>query len=607
MGSYTQTERVRDSDSGRHSRVRHLAWPWLLRPYRRLLAVAFLAMLGSAAADLLDPWPLKVIFDYVIGTKAIPSWLARVPIIGDSRIALLNAAAGAVIIIAIAGAISAYGEKYLSTTVGQRVMHDVRGVLYHHVQRLSLAFHEHRKTGDMVVRLTTDLDAIQDFVSSALLGVVFDVLSLAAMLGVMLYLDWRFTLISLAVTPVLFAVVYRLTRRIKATAREVKRKEADIASVVQETIASARVVKAFASERYEEGRLDTESREAVRLALRARSLKARLSPSVDVIVAVGTCVTLLVGVRLVLAGRLTSGSLLVFVLYLGKMYKPMRDLSKMTDVWSKAAVAFERVEELLATESQVHDRPSARPAPRLVGRIAFEHVEFGYTQGQPVLSDVSLTIEPGQAAALVGATGCGKSTLIALIPRLYDVWRGSILIDGQDVRNYTLESLRDQVSFVLQDAVLFRASIGQNIAYGRPDATRAEIAAAARMANADEFIEQLPNGYDTIVGERGETLSAGQRQRVAIARAVIRRSPILLMDEPSAALDAHSETLMLDAVSRLMEGKTSITIAHRLATVRRADVIFVLAHGTVAERGTHDELVERGGLYAGLFHAQVGA
>jgi subfamily B ATP-binding cassette protein MsbA len=587
--------------------VRQLAWPRLLRPHRGLLAVAFLAMIGSAAADLLEPWPLKIIFDYVIGAKPMPSWLARVPFVGESRGALLNGAAVAVVGIAIAGAISLYAEKYLSTTVGQRVMHDVRGVLYHHVQRLSLAFHEHRKTGDMVVRLTTDLDAIQDFVSSALLGVVFDVLSLVAMIGVMLYLDWRFTLISLAITPLLFVVVYRLTRRIKSTAREVKRKEADIASVVQETIASARVVKAFASERYEEGRLDKESSEGVRLALRARSLKARLSPTVDVIVAVGTCVTLLVGVRLVLGGRLSAGSLLVFVLYLGKMYKPMRDLSKMTDVWSKAAVAFERVEELLATESQVHDRPTARPAPRFKGHITFDHVTFGYTEGQPVLSDVSISIEPGQAAALVGATGCGKSTLIALIPRLYDVWRGSILIDGEDVRNYTLESLRDQVSFVLQDAVLFQGSIGQNIAYGRPGATRAEIASAARLANADEFIERLPDGYDTIVGERGETLSAGQRQRIAIARAVIRRSPILLMDEPSAALDAHSETLMLDAVSRVMEGKTSITIAHRLATVRRADVIFVLAHGTVAEHGTHDELVARGGLYAGLFHAQVGA
>lgn len=563
-------------------------------------------MLGRAAADLLEPWPLKLIFDHVIGSKPVPDWLARWPLVGAGPVAMLNAAAGAVVAIAIAGAISSYTEKYLSTTVGQRVMHDLRQLLYQHVQRLSLAFHEQRKTGDMVVRLTTDLDAVQDFISSALLGVFFDILSLAAMLGVMLYLDWRFALISLSVTPVLFVVVYRLTRRIKATARDVKRKEADIASVVQEAMSSARVVKAFASERYEERRLDKESQEGVVLALRARSLKARLSPAVDVVVAIGMCVTLLVGVRLVLQGRLSSGSLLVFVLYLGKMYKPMRDLSKMTDTWSKAAVASERVEELLATESQVRDLPEARPAPPFTGRIEFEHVQFGYTPGHAILKDISLTIEPGQAAALVGATGCGKSTLIALIPRLYDAWGGEVLIDGQDVRSYTLESLRDQVSFVLQDAVLFRAPVWQNIAYGRPDASRAEIAAAARLANADEFIERLPDGYDTVVGERGETLSAGQRQRIAIARAVIRRSPILLMDEPSAALDAHSEKLVLDALERLMEGKTSITIAHRLGTVRRADVIFVLDQGRVAERGTHDELVARGGLYAGLYHVQVG-
>jgi subfamily B ATP-binding cassette protein MsbA len=585
--------------------VKHLAWPRLVAPYRGLLTVAFVAMLCQAAADLLEPWPLKVIFDNVIGSRPVPHWLARWPGIAATPLALLNAAAIAVVAIAIAGAVSSYAEKYLATTVGQRVLHDLRGVLYHHVQRLSLAFHEQRTTGDMVVRLTTDLDAVQDFISSALLGVTFDVLSLAAMLGMMLYLDWRFTLVSLSVTPVLFVVVYRLTRRIKAAARDVKRKEADVASVVQETISSARVVKAFASERYEELRLDRESREGVALALRARSIKARLSPAVDVIVAIGTCVTLLVGARLVLAGRLSAGSLLVFVLYLGKMYKPMRDLSKMTDTWSKAGVAFERVEELLATESQVKEQPDARPAPRFVGRIAFEHVRFGYRADQPVLRDVSLTIEPGQAAAVVGATGGGKSTLIALIPRLYDVSGGRILIDGRDVRDYTLQSLRDQVSFVLQDAVLFRTSIWQNIAYGRPDARRADIIAAARLANADEFIERMPEGYDTVVGERGETLSAGQRQRIAIARAVIRRSPILLMDEPSAMLDSQSERLVFEALERLMEGRTSLTIAHRLGTIRHADVIFVLAEGVIAERGTHDELLAKGGLYAGFCNAQL--
>ena len=561
-------------------------------------------MFVSSATDLLEPWPLKVIFDHVIGAKPMPAWIAQWPVISADRLTLLNAAAVAVIAIAIAGAVSSYVEKYFSTTIGQRVMHGLRHTLYRYGQRLTLAFYEQRKTGDMVVRLTSDIDAVQDFVSSAVLGVLFDVLTLGGMLGVMLYLDWRFTLISLSIAPLLFVVIYRLTRRIKITARAVKKKESEIASVVQEAISSVRVVKAFASEDYEEQRLDKESEESVEIALRARSYKARLAPVVDVIVAVGTCIVLLVGVRLVLGGRLTAGSLLVFVLYLGKMYKPMRDLSKMTDTLSRASVAFERIEQLLETESQVQDLPGARPAAPFRGRIEFDHVRFGYVQGQPVLNGLSLVIEPGQAAALVGQTGCGKSTLIGLIPRLYDVWDGRITIDGRDVRSYTLGSLRDQVSFVQQDPVLFHAPIWQNIAYGRPGANRKEIVAAARLANADEFIDRLPDRYDTVVGERGETLSAGQRQRIAIARAIIRNTPILLMDEPSASLDAASEKLVLDALDRLTEGRTTITVAHRLATVRRADLIFVLDKGTIVERGTHDELIGTSGLYSKLYNIQ---
>jgi ATP-binding cassette subfamily B protein len=576
----------------------------LIRPYWVLLAVAFGAMLLDGAMNLLEPWPLKLIFDNVIGGKPMPAWLARWPVIGDG-LGLLNAAALAVIGIAAIGAVGSYGEKYLSTAVGQHVMHDLRRKLYHHVQRLSLSFFEQRRTGDMVVRLTSDIDAAQDFISSALLGMTRDVLTLLGMLVIMLALDWRFTLLSLSITPLLFAVVYHRTRRIKKAAREVKQKESNLASIVQESISSIRTVKAFAREDYEERRLGQESQDAMDVALHARSMKAGLPPLVDIIVAVGTAIVLVAGVRLVLSDRLTAGTLLVFVLYLGKVYKPMKDLSKLTDTLSKAAVGFERIGELLATEAQVSERPGARPAPPFRGRIEFQQVQFGYTAGRPVLKDVELVIEPGQRAALVGPTGGGKSTLLGLLLRFYDPQKGSVAIDGHDVRSYTLRSLRDQISLVPQDPVLFRASIWQNIAYGKPEATRDELLHAARLANAHEFIVRMPHGYDTVIGERGETLSGGQRQRIAIARAVVRQTPILLLDEPSAALDAESEELVLDALARLMEGRTSLTIAHRLATIRRAEIIFVLDDGVVTARGSHEQLMAESPLYNRVCRLQL--
>ena len=572
----------------------------LVRPYWPLLAAALVAMLLESAADVWDPWPLKLIFDNVIGGAPLSPSFARWAIFGTGPLDVLNAAVLTVIAIAALGAIGSYTHKYLSAAVGQRVMYDLRHVLYHHIQRLSLAFFDRHRTGDMVVRLTSDIDAAQDFISSALLAIAVDVVTLGGMFAVMLYLDWRFAILSLLVAPVLFSVVYRRTGRIKKATREVKQRESALASIVQESIAAVRTVKAFAREEYEESRLDRESREAMDAALRARGIKAALPPLVDVIVAGGTCLVLLVGVRLVLRGELTSGTLLVFLLYLGKMYKPMKDLSKMTDTLSKAAVGFERIGELLHTERQVPDRPGARRAPRFAGHVELRHVSFGYVPDHPGLRAVSLTLTAGEHAAIVGPTGSGKSTVLSLLLRLYDPLDGAIRIDGTDIREFSLRSLRDQISLVPQDPVLFFEPIWKNIAYGRPDATRDDIVRAAVAANAHEFITGLPQGYDTIVGERGETLSGGQRQRIAIARALVRNTPILLLDEPSASLDAESEALVFEALSHLMEGRTSITIAHRLSTVRRATRIYVLDDGRVTGAGSHDELLVTSALYRRL-------
>jgi subfamily B ATP-binding cassette protein MsbA len=576
----------------------------LLRPYWKVGVVALLAMFLESAADLLEPWPLKVVLDYVIGSKPPPAWLGAWTVDVAARLSLLKAATGAVLGIAVVGAVSTYAEKYASATIGKRVGYDLRHALYHHVQRLSLSFYEGRQTGDLLVRLTADIDAIEDFITSAVLGIVVDLVTLGGMLAVMFYLDWRFSLIGLAIAPVLFVVVFRFMRRIKAASREVRTRASELASVVQESLSSARIVKAFSREEFEEVRLDRQSLASVDAALRARSVKAWLVPLVDLVIAAGTCLALYIGVHFVLSGRITPGGLVVYILYLGKMYKPIKDLSKTADTVSKATVAFERIGELLSTDRQVSDLPGARHAARFGGHIAFDGVTFGYNAGRPVLNDITLTVEPGQRVALVGETGSGKSTLLALIARLYDVTDGSIRVDGHDVRSYTLTSLREQVSFVLQDAVLFHASIAENIAYGRPGATAEEVRQASELAHAHEFVARLPRGYDTVVGERGGTLSGGQRQRIAIARALIRNAPILLLDEPSAALDPEAEDLIFRGLSRLLDGRTSITIAHRLATVRHADVIFVLHRGVIVESGTHDELLARGGRYARFYHIQ---
>jgi subfamily B ATP-binding cassette protein MsbA len=587
------------------SPTRRLSIAHLIRPHWKSLTVAFLAVVGETATDVLEPWPIKIVVDNVLQGKKLGGELGSIAtaLFGDGRLAIVNFAVIAVAAIAVVSAVSAYLEKYLTTSVSQWVGHDLRRTLYHHIQRLSLAEHERSRSGDLITRVTSDIEAVQDFINSALLGMVVNVMTLAGMIAVMFYIDWRFTLIALSVAPVLFVLVYYFTRRIKKASRAVRKKEGELLSIVEEVLTSIRVVQAFTREDYEQRRFESESLANVEAGLQARTIKATLSPVVEIVVAIGTCLVLAYGARLALSGRLSAGVLIVFLLYLKKMYKPMRDLSKMTDTVSKAVVGFERIREVLDIESAVHDRPRAKRAPKFKGQISFENVSFRY-EDRDVLKDVSFRIEPGQVAAVVGPSGTGKTTLVSLIPRFYDPNSGRICIDGIDVRQYRLKSLRDQISFVLQDTLLFRATVWENIAYGRPDATPKQIRRAAELAEAAEFIEEMPQGYDTMVGERGMTLSGGQRQRIAIARAIIRDTPILVLDEPTSGLDAASEQSVIAALETLMKGRTSVVIAHHLSSIRHADVIFVVKDAELVEQGTHESLLEQDGVYAELFKLQ---
>lgn len=577
----------------------------LLRQHKKAMAIGLFAVLGEGAAGLLSPWPLKIVFDYVGKPDKAHGKLQDLLQANFSPQGILQLVAVAVIAIAVLGGLCSYAQKYVTTSVGQWVTHDLRRTLYAHIQRLSLAYHTQKQTGDLISRMTSDIDAVQSFMVSSVLDLAIGTVTLIGMVSVMFYLNWRFTLIALSIAPVLFGVTYHFTRRSKKASRELRKKEGEIVSLLQEVLSAIGVVKAFAQEEREQTRLEAESLESVQIALYARSIKAKLSPLVEIVVATGTALVLWFGGSMVLAGTLSAGSLVVFIWYLGKMYKPMQDFAKITDTYAKASVGYERLKEVLKTQPTVHDLPQAKVAPPFKGEIEFDHVDFSYVPGRPVLTDITAKLPAGQMTALVGPTGSGKTTIAALIGRFYDPTSGTIKIDGLDIRNLQQKSLHSQISYVLQENVLFNTSVSQNIAYGKPDATEDEIRRAAEMANAHEFISRLPEGYDTAVGERGVTLSGGQRQRISIARAIIRDSPILILDEPSSGLDASSEELIFEAINRLIEGRTTIVIAHRFSTIQRANTILVVDDGRIIENGNHDKLMAAGGLYKKLYDLQI--
>jgi len=578
----------------------------LVRPYHGWLLIVFIAMLVEIAMSLAAPWPLKLVLDDALGNHKLPDWLAWAHNYGISRntVGVAVFAGIATLVIAIFAAVATYIDNYYTTSVGQWVANDLRIRIYDHLHRLSLHFYDSAKTGTLMSTITSDVSTVQSFASSSTLGIVVDLLTIVFMLGLMFWLDWDFTLIAIGVTPFLLLFVMRFKKAVKEVTRIVRARQSEVVAVVQEGLGSVRAVKAFGRQDLEVAHMEAASHATIEAALKARQVKSLLSPVVSVVVALCTGIVLWRGTLLIVAGTMTAGALTVYLAYLTKFFKPVKDLASMTSVIAQTTVALERIQKILSADDIIPERSDATDPGRVKGAIALEHVAFGYGADALVLRDVSFTIEPGQVVGVVGPTGSGKSTVLSLIPRFYDPSAGRVLIDGIDVATCKLAALRSQVGFVLQETVLFSGTIRENIAYGRPDATDEEIIAAAKLANADEFIVRMPHGYDSVVGERGDTLSGGQRQRIGIARAVIRDSPIMILDEPTAALDTESERLVIEGLERLMKGRTVIMIAHRLSTLRDADKIIVVKDGVVAEEGTNDELIARGGVYAELHRAQ---
>jgi len=564
-----------------------------------ICAGAALAVVAGTAADLLRPWPLKLVFDYVL--KDLPLWgnTAHPPIF-DSRTWMLLIVCGLIMAAWLLASMAAYLGDYLANRLAEEVVFELRTAIFGHVQRLSLTYHDDRRIGDLLARVTRDTDAIRDLFGSTWLNWTIAALTLAGTVAVMFFLDWHLALVGAITVAALSPVQWTLRRRIKEASKEKRDREVEVSSVTQETIGSLRVVKAFGREDFQQQQFDRESAESVRAGIKAARLEAKYVRSVDILTALATCAVVWIGSRKVFAGTLTAGDLYVFIHYVRGFHGPLRDVAKQSVRMARGRVGLERILEVMRTDAAAVDSPSARPAPPLAGVIEFDHVSFGYRADHPVLHDLNFRIEPGEVVALAGYTGAGKSSVVSLIPRLYEPTAGRVLIDGEDVCNFRIATLRDQIGMVLQESMLFQTSVLENIRYGRPDAPLEEVLQAARAARVDEFVGRLKNGYSTIVGPRGATLSGGERQRVAIARAMVRNAPILLLDEPTTGLDVENEQLVIEALESLMRGRTTVLISHRLNLIERADRVLVIDAGRLVESGTPAALRAAGGLYARL-------
>ncbi|HEY8517154.1 MAG TPA: ABC transporter ATP-binding protein [Candidatus Binatia bacterium] len=574
-----------------------------LRPYRWRLAGAVALVLGISLAEVAKPWPLKVVVDSVLGGEPLP-WLGF-PDELDARGLLALAAIALVLLYVILGLLQVV-SNYVTIDVGQRMVDDFRSDLYQHLQRLSLRFHTRRSAGDLMYRLAADTFAVQTLTMNGFFPTVSALAMLIGMLVVMARLDLYLTMVALLVCPLLAVAIRFMSARITQVATQARERESDLYTAAERSMSAIKVIQAFTTEEEELRRFGDVSRASLSANLRLYTYQTGYSMLVNVIAAVGTAVVIWVGASAVLDARLTVGDLLVFTSYLASLYAPINSISQSYGLVQGAKAGIARVFEILDMAPDVPDGPRVLQRADVRGRFELRDVSFGYAPGSLVLRGVSLTVEPGERIALVGPTGAGKTTLVSLLARFYDPNEGVITLDGVDLRELNVRSLRRQIAMVLQPPLVFPTTLRDNVSYGRRDATPREIEAAVEAAQLAPLVARLPQGLDTVIGERGATLSEGERQRLTIARAILRDAPILIFDEPTSALDGETEALLMRSLDRLLVGRTSFIIAHRLSTIRSADRILVLRDGTIEEMGTYDELVARRGLFARLHAAQQG-
>ena len=575
-----------------------------LLPYWKRLVLALVGMVLAAVVDLARPWPLKLILDHVLLERPLPEnarWLLR---LAPDLKHLLLPLAGLIVAIAVANAFFSFLNKYLMTVIGESVVVDVRERIFLHLQALGLGFHGRSRTGDIVLRLTSDINKVKRLFVDSIQDFGNHIVHLVSIIATMAWMDWKLSLVACSVLPPLYVLTHFFSGNVKKFQREKRARESDVAHIVQENMRSIALVQAYTAEASEHKRFAHHNRESLAAEIRTAQASKTYKRSVQTLIAIGTAAVVYCGARRALSGALSPGDLVVFAAYLKDLYGPIDKLSDLFVGLAEYLVSGDRLVELVQQPVVIQDAPDAVAAPRFRGDVEFRGVSFHYHRGEDVLNDVSLRVAPGQTVAIVGSSGAGKSTLVSLLLRFYDPTRGEIRIDGTDIRKYKLASLREQISVVLQETMLFRQTIRENIAYGRPGATEADIIAAAGAAQAHEFIRELPQGYDTLIEEGGRNLSGGQRQRISIARAILRDAPILILDEPATGLDALAEAQVHAALQQLALGRTTFMIAHRFTTLVNADHVLLLEEGKIGEQGTHAELLQRSPTYRTLWDLQ---